>query len=75
MPKKSQYKRKLEYNNEYNRQNYKSFSIRFNINTESDIINYLKKKESLKTYLTDLITNDMKKNKKTKSRKIKQKNK
>ena len=34
MPNKSQYKHKLEYNNTYNRNNYRSFAMRFNINSE-----------------------------------------
>ena len=59
MPKKSQYKKKLEYNNTYNRNNYSSFSVRFNNKSETDIIEWLEKKEFIKAYLTDLIRADM----------------
>ncbi len=59
MPKKSQYKRKLEYNNTYNRNNYRSFSVRFNNKSETDIIEWLEKKEFVKAYLTGLIRADM----------------
>jgi hypothetical protein len=59
MPKKSQYKKKLEYNNTYNRNNYRSFSVRFNNKSETDIIEWLEKKEFIKAYLTDLIRADM----------------
>lgn len=59
MSKKTQYKKKLAYNNQYNRNNYRSFSVRFNINGETDIIEWLEKKKSVKAYLTSLIQNDM----------------
>ena len=59
MPKKSQYKRKLEYNNTYNRNNYRSFSVRFNNKSETDIIEWLEKKEFVKAYLTGRIKADM----------------
>lgn len=59
MSKKTQYKKKLAYNNQYNRNNYRSFSVRFNINGEADIIEWLEKKKSVKAYLTSLIQNDM----------------
>lgn len=57
----TQYQKKLKYNNEYNRKNYRSFSIRFNINDEADIISWLESKEGVKSYLNDLIRSDMKK--------------
>lgn len=63
MAKKTQYQHKLQYNNNYNRTNYRSFSVRFSINSEADIINWLEKKNGVKSYLTDLIEADMKKNK------------
>ena len=59
MTKKSQYKKKLEYNNTYNRNNYRSFSVRFNNKTETEIIEWLEKKEFVKAYLTSLIKADM----------------
>lgn len=67
MAKKSQYQHKLQYNNNYNRTNYRSFSVRFSINSEEDIIRWLEKKSGVKSYISDLITADMKKNKGTKS--------
>lgn len=60
MEKGDQYKNKLEYNNSYNRTNYRSFSIRFNVNDEQDIISWLENKEGLKAYLTELIRADIK---------------
>lgn len=60
MSRKTQYKRKLAYNNEYNRNNYRSFSVRFNVNGEADIIEWLEKKKGVKAYITSLIQNDMK---------------
>lgn len=63
MAKKSQYQHKLQYNNNYNRTNYRSFSVRFSINSEKDIISWLEKKSGVKSYISDLITADMKKNK------------
>ena len=68
MSTKQQYKRKLEYNNTYNRNNYRSFAIRFNINTEQDIINWLENKEGVKAYIQSLIEEDMKKKKTTKKK-------
>ena len=62
MAKKSQYKQKLDYNNTYNRNNYRSFSIRFSIKNEKDIIHWLEQKEGIKSYLTGLIRQDMEKN-------------
>jgi len=73
--KKTQYKHKLEYNNEYNRNNYRSFSVRFNINSEKDIIKWLEDKESVKSYIVDLINNDMKNSKHTKAKKASTNNK
>jgi hypothetical protein len=66
MPNKNQYKNKLEYNNTYNRNNYRSFSVRFNNKTESGIIEWLESQESIKGYLTSLIEADIKKQEKKK---------
>ena len=49
----------LAYNNEYNRQNYRSFSIRMNREEEKHIINWLEKQKSLKKYIISLIEKDM----------------
>lgn len=63
MAKKTHYQHKLQYNNNYNRNNYRSFSVRFSVNSEEDIINWLEKKNGVKSYLRDLIAADMKKSK------------
>lgn len=52
---------RLDYNNAYNRNNYRSFSIRFHKKTEREIIHWLESKNSIKSYLTELILNDMRK--------------
>ena len=71
MAKKSQYKQKLEYNNNYNRNNYRSFSVRFNNKVEKTVIAWLEAKESVKGYLCELILADMEKNgKKTATQKV-----
>ena len=57
----TQYQKKLKYNNEYNRKNYRSFSIRFNISDEAEIIEWLESRDGVKAYLNDLIRSDMKK--------------
>ncbi|MCH4206582.1 MAG: hypothetical protein LKF53_09390 [Solobacterium sp.] len=66
MAKKTQYQEKLQYNNTYNRNNYRSFSVRFNVNNEADIIRWLEKQSGVKEYLSELIAADMKKKKGTK---------
>lgn len=67
MPNNSeQYKNKLEYNNTYNRNNYRSFSVRFNNKSETKIIEWLESQESIKSYLTALIEADIKKQEKKK---------
>lgn len=63
MANKTQYKHKLQYNNMYNRNNYRSFSVRFNNNSEKNIIEWLENQGSVKSYLTKLISEDMEKNK------------
>lgn len=57
------YQKKLEYNNAYNRENYRSFSIRYGKENEKKIISWLEKQESVKGYITDLIVADMEKSK------------
>lgn len=62
MPKSAEqkaYEKKLAYNNEYNRETYRSFSVRFNREDEKKIIKWLEKQKSVKKYLTDLILKDM----------------
>ena len=73
---KKSYAKKLEYNNAYNRQNYRSFSIRYNIEQEADIISWLESQKSLKKYISDLIMKDIQgESKEEKSRKKKRKRK
>lgn len=57
---KTSYEKRLEYNNTYNREHYRSFSMRYDIEKEKDIITWLKKQPSVKAYITELIINDMK---------------
>ena len=57
---KTSYEKRLEYNNTYNREHYRSFSMRYDIEKEKDIILWLKKQPSVKAYITELIVNDMK---------------
>ena len=61
MARKSQYKHKLNYNNEYNRTNYRSFSIRFNNKSEQNIIQWLEGQKGIKSYIIKLIEDDMNK--------------
>ncbi|MBR4457087.1 MAG: hypothetical protein IKS32_12855 [Solobacterium sp.] len=68
MPKKvSSYQKKLEYNNAYNREKYRSFSIRYARENEKNIISWLENQESVKGYITGLILADMEKQKKQKN--------
>lgn len=70
MPGKSVYSKKLDYNNAYNRKTYKSFSVRFNKTSETEIIEWLESKDSLKDYFVELIKKDMEKsNKKAEKKK------
>ncbi|MBP3890547.1 MAG: hypothetical protein J6D29_00030 [Solobacterium sp.] len=62
----TEYQKKLLYNNTYNREHYRSFSIRYDIESEKQIIKWLEKQPTLKGYVTELILNDMKKAKKKK---------
>lgn len=59
------YQRKLDYNNAYNRENYRSFSIRYNNISEKKIISWLEKQPGVKEYLTQLVVADMEKRKKS----------
>lgn len=58
---KNTLRNRMDYNNAYNRNNYRSFSIRFNQKTEREIIHWLESKNSIKSYITELILNDMRK--------------
>lgn len=70
MPKKmTSYQKKLAYNNAYNRENYRSFSVRYDVRNEKKIIKWLEKQEHLKLYITSLIEKDMEKVKKATKKK------
>lgn len=73
--KKTSYDNKLEYNNTYNRNNYRSFSMRLNNEKEKDMIQWLESQDSLKDYLLNLIEKDMEKSKKKQNKKDKKKKK
>ena len=62
--KKTAYMKKLEYNNAYNRENYRSFSVRYSKENEADLIQWLESQPGVKQYISELIRNDMKKKKK-----------
>lgn len=49
---------KMDYNNDYNKRNYKSYTLRFNRQTESEIIEYLAEKDTT-PYIRSLIRADM----------------
>ena len=51
-----------EYNNDYNKKTYKLISLRLRKKEDANIINFLKTKKSINSYLLDLIKEDMKKN-------------
>ena len=54
-----QYLEKLRYNREYNKENVKTITIRFNYNTEGDIIAFLNNFDSYTKYIKELIREDM----------------
>lgn len=58
---KEAYKRKVAYNNEFNKANYKGIAIRLSYSKEANIINWLSNFDNMKEYLVTLITEDMKK--------------
>lgn len=63
------YEKKLQYNNAYNREVYRSFSVRLDKVKEKKIIKWLEKQPSLKHYLLELVEADMEKSKKKKAKK------
>ena len=48
-----------EYRNNYNREHYKSFSIRLHHDKEIEIIDWLTHKPNVKKYIVDLINDDI----------------
>ena len=71
--KKEDYEKRLEYNNTYNRNNYRSFSMRLNNTKEEELIKWLESKDSVKEYLLSLVIKDMEKSQKKDSKKNKKK--
>lgn len=57
---RAQYKRRLESNSAYNRENYKTFSFRLNVESEKDLIDWLNGISDKKAYFTRLIILDQK---------------
>ena len=51
---------KADYTAAYNKRNYHSYTIRFNINSESDIIRRISEEGGVKEYITRLIWQDIK---------------
>lgn len=56
---KERYKKKIKYNNEYNRLNYKNVSIRFHLEKDRDIIEWLENFDNNKNYISTIIRRDM----------------
>lgn len=54
-------KSKKKYDKVYRKNNCKQVILLFNVNTDDDIINYLKTIENKNSYFKNLIRNDMKK--------------
>ena len=57
---RAHYKRRLESNSAYNRENYKTFSFRLNVESEKDLIDWLNGISDKKAYFTRLIILDQK---------------
>lgn len=55
-------KKRLEYNNQYNKQKYKNINFRIN-KDDTEILDKLKSVPNKARYLTDLIRQDIKKSK------------
>lgn len=70
MKSKSNYEKRLEYNNTYNRNNYRSFSMRLHNENETDLIEWIESQDSVKEYLLSLVRKDIE-NLKRKKRKRK----
>ncbi len=71
--KKNTYMKKLAYNNAYNRENYRSFSIRYSKENEAELIQWLESQPGVKKYISDLILADMKKKKKAEKKEAEKK--
>lgn len=56
-------KKRLEYNNAYNKQNYKNINFRVN-KEDTEILEKIKSVPNKTKYLTDLIRQDIKKSEK-----------
>lgn len=58
--KKARMRATLDYNNKFNRENYKNYSFRLNTSTEADLIEFLENFDQRKEYFVTLIRKDMK---------------
>ena len=61
---KEQHLKFRQYQNEYNRNRYQLFGLRFNKETDQEIIDYLKAQDNLTDYFRKVVLADMKKHKK-----------
>ena len=54
---------KMDQTNEYNREHYRMFGVRYHRTREKKIIDYIEKQGSFKAYVTQLIIEDMERKK------------
>lgn len=57
---RKQYKARLAYNNDFNRENYKQIAVRFSYEKEADIIEFLSNYDSNKEVIVNAIRAEMK---------------
>ena len=53
------YQNKIKRNSEYDKNNVKQITLKLNMNTESDLIEFLDTKENKQGYIKELIRKDM----------------
>lgn len=56
------YKKKLEYNRNYNAMHYKSISLRFDLVKDKKVIDWLLMHSNIKEYIVNLVLKDMEAN-------------
>lgn len=54
-------KHRLEHNIEYQKENCKQFALKLNINTDSDIIEFMKNLDNKQGFIKELLRNEIKK--------------
>ena len=52
--------KQTKWSNDYNKKNTKTILLRFNLNTDADILKHLEKQDSKLGYIKELIRKDMK---------------